>query len=202
MVDLRQLQGNRHYQIWRRARVMQTHDTSSRMMLVRIKLPLHHSRNRFKLVQLICTAFGHVSSSCNTSYLIWHILNQILMSLNHSWRPSMQDIFFSQPSNLCGVFSLLFSYVNFKFKTSVLDVEYNTRIVAYLETTSPSCSHMLLPCLCRLEECFLLWSHSWKPCVSRLLWAPGAGVTMIVTKVTIYHCLAMVCVCMAVFLRF
>lgn len=29
---------------------------------------------------------------------------------------------------------------------------------------------------------------------------PGAGVTMIVTKVTIYHFLGMVCVCMAAFL--
>lgn len=28
---------------------------------------------------------------------------------------------------------------------------------------------------------------------------PGAGVTTIVTKVTIYHSLGMVCVCMAIF---
>lgn len=153
MVDLCQLQRNRHYWIWQRARVMQTHDTLSRMKSVRIKLPLHHSRNRFRLAQLICAAFGHVSSSCNTFYSIWHILNQILMSLNHSWRPSMPDIFFPQLSdNFCGFFPPLFFNINFKIKISVLDVEYHTRIVvAYLETTSPSCSHILLPCLHRLD---------------------------------------------------
>jgi len=158
MVDLCQLWGNRHYLIWHKVRVVQTHDTASAMKLVSIKLPFHKFRNRFKPARLICPVFGHgVKQLQHFLFGLRYPKPDLSCQWTTAAGPQCKTFFSISPQV---IYPLLCSYTHCKMKASVLHVEYNAKVlVAYLETTSPSCSHMLLPCLQNGRVLFVLESH-------------------------------------------